>query len=152
MLRGPMTWHWVIGWLPRVNWSVKVIVNSLVKLKVFYERDYLRKFPVLRKSLGKLQSTYSQVILRSFNVNIQSLFYIWVICSIWYKLNCKLQVHYYYSKPLTYYAKHCLRITWKVRKITVRFLICRNRRLKLYQLIGCDNSSIFLPIITINLG
>ena len=54
-----------------------VIVNDLVKLKVFYERDYLRRFPVIRRSLGKLQSTYSQVILRSFNVQLPSIYCIY---------------------------------------------------------------------------
>ena len=54
-----------------------VILNILVKLKVFYGRDYLRRFPVLRRSLGKLQTTQSQVILRSFNVLLQSIYCIY---------------------------------------------------------------------------
>ena len=107
-----------------------------MRLKVFI-RDYLRRFLVLRKSLGKLKSNYSQFILKSFDVNIQSLFiaYICHLFTLTWTVN--------YSKPFTFYAKHCLRITGRVRKIIVRFLICRNRGLKLYQLIVCDNSSIF---------
>ena len=79
-----------------------VILNILVKLKVFYGRDYLRRFPVLRRSLGKLQSTQSQVILRSFNILLQSIYCI-------------------YGHFVIFYAKHCLRKLWVERR-------CNNNR------------------------
>ena len=70
ILRGPMSHRLTAsGQLERNSYC-----RQLCKIESFYERYYLRRFPVLRRSLGRLQSPYSQVILRSLSEHLQSIY------------------------------------------------------------------------------